>query len=66
MWFRKEPGNKIFTGGQEAWEVAAAVAGVCASFKADDEDEQCAEETLSCYNCRYRRWTADSFACLAL
>jgi len=65
MWFRKDPGHKVFAGGQEAWEVAAAVAGVCASFKADDEDEQCAEEPLSCYNCRYRRWTADSFACLA-
>jgi len=65
MWFRDGPGNKIFAGGREAWGAAAAVAGGCASFSADDEDEQCAEESFSCYNCRYRRWTVDSFACLA-
>jgi len=64
MWCIDETGNKLFAGGQENWPAAAAIAVDCASFRADDDDEQCAEEPLSCYNCRYRRWTAESFTCL--
>jgi hypothetical protein len=65
MWARDDNDQQMFAGGQEDWASAAAIAGVCASFRLDDEDELCAEESLSCYNCRYRRWTAESFACLA-
>ncbi|WP_020676742.1 hypothetical protein [Geopsychrobacter electrodiphilus] len=65
MWLGNESGKKQFRAGREAWSLAAEQARTCPSFRADDEDEQCAEEELSCYNCRYRRWTADSFTCQA-
>lgn len=42
---------------------AAALAIKCTAFHPDDEDEQVADEPLSCYNCRYRRWTVTSFTC---
>ncbi|MBN9474220.1 MAG: hypothetical protein ABS43_28360 [Bordetella sp. SCN 67-23] len=44
---------------------AAALAARCASFAPDDEDEWAADEARSCFNCRWRRWTPDSFRCLA-
>ena len=65
MWITDESGGKLFAGGRENWSAAAAVADACQNFSADDDDEQCAEELLSCYNCRYRRWTPESFTCLA-
>ncbi len=65
MWFRDESGTKVFVGGQEDWSGAKAAAARCAGFRADEEDEQCDEEILSCYNCRYRRWTVASFTCMA-
>jgi hypothetical protein len=34
-------------------------------FHPDVEEEQVADEDRSCYNCRYRRWTAASFVCSA-
>ena len=51
--------------GLEEWVAAAMVAGDCATFVPDVEEEQVADEPRSCYNCRYRRWQADSVACLA-
>jgi len=65
MWIEDASGQRLFTHGHGNWHLAAQVAARCPSFRADDDDEQCTEEELSCYNCRYRRWTADSFACLA-
>ena len=65
MWETDENGRRIFAGGLGNWSAAAAIAGSCDRFRSDDEDEQCADEEYSCYNCRYRRWTADSFTCLA-
>jgi len=65
MWFRNDSGARLFTGGLDNYPAAAIAAAACGSFRADDEDEQCAEEPLSCYNCRYRRWTVESFTCLA-
>jgi len=64
VWITDESGDKLFSGGRESWLAAAKVAGNCKNFFADDDDEQCAEELLSCYNCRYRRWTPESFTCL--
>jgi hypothetical protein len=32
-------------------------------FHPDVEEELIADEARSCYNCRYRRWTAVSFSC---
>ena len=66
MWIEDTNGQRLFSYGHGNWAVAAKAAAACTSFRADDEDEQCAEEDeTSCYNCRYRRWTADSFVCLA-
>ncbi|MEI6205727.1 MAG: hypothetical protein WCP20_02980 [Desulfuromonadales bacterium] len=45
------------------WMGAARIAASCETFHPDEEDEQVADELLSCYNCRYRRWTAASFDC---
>lgn len=42
---------------------AARIAALCELFHPDEEDEQVADEPLSCHNCRYRRWTATSFTC---
>ncbi len=42
---------------------AALIAGACTHFTPDVEEELVAEETESCYNCRFRRWTAASFTC---
>lgn len=50
--------------GQEDWREAARIAGECPSFRPDVEEEQIADEPVSCYNCRRRRWTARSFLCL--
>jgi hypothetical protein len=49
--------------GRNNWDGAARIAALCATFSPDDEDEQVADDLLSCYNCRYRRWTAVSFSC---
>jgi len=49
--------------GRDDWVGAARIAASCDFFHPDDEDEQIADEPQSCYNCRYRRWTADSFIC---
>jgi hypothetical protein len=34
-------------------------------FIPDVEEELIADDPRSCYNCRYRRWQADSVVCLA-
>ena len=46
--------------------LAAGWAGNCPNFSLDDDDECVAEETVSCLNCRYRKWTQDSFSCLKM
>lgn len=35
----------------------------CTFFIADVEEEIITDDEISCYNCRFRRWTANSFAC---
>lgn len=65
MWRETENGEREFRGGKEEWSEAARLATRCASFRPDVEEEQVADEPRSCYNCRYRRWTAASFACQA-
>ncbi|MBN2107139.1 MAG: hypothetical protein JW832_06895 [Deltaproteobacteria bacterium] len=42
--------------------VQAALA--CPHFFLDDEDECVSDEEISCLNCRYRRWTQESFLCM--
>ena len=37
----------------------------CDKFEADNDVEECYEESENaCYNCLYRRWTADGFTCV--
>lgn len=63
MWLINEKGEKEFRGGKQDWTEAAIAAGKCLGFQADVEEEMAADETISCYNCRYRRWTRSSFVC---
>lgn len=63
MWLINDKGEKEYGGGKRDWAGAAAEAEQCLAFKPDVEEEMVADETVSCYNCRFRRWTASSFAC---
>ncbi|MCF0136971.1 MAG: hypothetical protein HUJ66_01255 [Oscillospiraceae bacterium] len=54
----------LFTSGREATGTAAEEAEKCENFSRDYEEECFAFEDVSCYNCRYRRWTRDSFECM--
>ena len=63
FWVMKED-RKLFLGGLYEYEKAAVLAVECGRFKPDAEEEQTAEEEVSCYNCRYRRWIQDGFECL--
>ena len=56
--------GRTWTGGKSDWDEAAAEAAACEAFASDCEEECIAEEDVSCYNCRYRRWTRDSFLCM--
>jgi hypothetical protein len=64
MWKTNERNEKVFSPGKEAWQEAVEAAKNCPDFTIDDEDECVSEETRSCYNCHYRRWTQESFVCL--
>lgn len=63
MWPMNRYGTREYPGGKENWPEAAAMATRCGVFVADVEEEMVADEARSCYNCRYRRWTALSFTC---
>ena len=60
-WFEQTAEGTLFRFGRQAKE--AARAAVCDGYGRDDEDET-VDDTVSCYNCRYRRWTARSFTCM--
>lgn len=62
--WKNQDGNRYFLGGQEAYDEVMIIAKVCPHFVADYEEEWMAEDEISCYNCRYRRWTVDSFMCM--
>ena len=64
MWISAKGGTTVFAAGQSAWADAALAARQCSYFRPDDEDEWVADEPRSCYNCRYRRWTPQSFTCM--
>lgn len=63
-WCKNVKRDPEFIGGKEAWDEAATTANQCLCFIPDDEDEQVADDPISCYNCRCRRWTALSFICM--
>jgi len=56
--------KRSFRYGQNAPEQAAVCARLCPHFAQDDEDECTADEDVSCYNCRWRRWSATTFTCM--
>ena len=57
-------GKTVFAGGKNAFDDAAREAENCPFFSEDCEDELFCDDETSCYNCRYRRWTADRFECI--
>lgn len=57
-------GRKVWRGGKADFAKAAEAAERCAAFSADCEEECVADDDVSCYNCRYRRWTRESFVCM--
>jgi hypothetical protein len=64
MWLKDTQGKKAFRHGHVAFNLACKAATACADFRPDVEEEWVADEERSCYNCRLRRWTAESFVCL--
>lgn len=54
----------LFTCGRDAPLIAEKAALDCGKFSHDYEEECFAFEEISCYNCRYRRWTSESFECM--
>jgi len=63
MWRSTATGAREFTPGKESWAAAAEAALKCSGFTTDVDEEVVADEPRSCYNCRYRRWSAASFTC---
>jgi molybdopterin biosynthesis protein moeB len=53
-----------FRFGKFHYEKAREIAQNCAKFKLDnDEDEVSCGGERSCYDCAFRRWSAQSFIC---
>jgi len=63
-WRVNAEGQREFCLGRNAFSAAERESQNCADFRLDDEDELVVDPDRSCYNCRYRRWTTDSFVCL--
>ncbi|MBR4767017.1 MAG: molybdopterin biosynthesis protein MoeB [Clostridia bacterium] len=63
QWIEKN-GKTVFAGGKNAFDDAARAAENCPFFSEDCEDELVCDDEVSCYNCRYRRWTAENFECM--
>lgn len=63
MFYRDNKGQKVFSGGKEDWGIAVKAARKCCNFTPDVEEELITDDERSCYNCLYRRWTAESFIC---
>lgn len=50
----------------DAWQAGHEIALTCDEFKEDVEEEWLAEEKVSCYNCRYRRFIDSGIRCMKL
>lgn len=46
------------------WRQGHTTAQTCLQFQQDVEEEWVAEEMISCYNCRYRRWEQTGIQCM--
>lgn len=63
MW-RMEKGRKTFLYGKNNDAMARIAAEKCPDYIEDSEIECVSDDEKSCYNCRYRRWTQESFQCM--
>lgn len=52
--------NKLPT---DDWQRGHEIAINCSEFRQDVEEEWLAEEIISCYNCRYRRFIGSGIQC---
>nr|WP_314883910.1 molybdopterin biosynthesis protein MoeB [uncultured Campylobacter sp.] len=56
-----------FKFGKSSYEKARETAQNCAKFKLDnDEEEMACGGEIGCYDCAFRRWSAESFTCAML
>jgi hypothetical protein len=64
--FVNNDGKHVFKYGKCAYQKALKVAVACDFFELDkDEDELIVStQKVSCYNCLFRRWSAQSFTCI--
>lgn len=62
--FEERDGKKVFLNGKNDYEEAVRDALACPNYKDDYEEEWWTSDKRSCYNCRYRRWTVESFTCM--
>ena len=56
--------NHVFKFGLNDFDKARQSSENCKNFSLDDEIEWVDDVEKSCYNCRYRKWTEDSFSCM--
>lgn len=63
MFRKNEKGQREFCGEHKDVNLAAKIAAMCKHFAEDVEEETVTEDEKSCFNCRYRRWTANTFVC---
>jgi hypothetical protein len=63
MW-TVESGIKRFRHGLTDYAKARSAASECSYFITDDEDE-IIDDSVSCYNCAYRRYSDNTISCLA-
>ena len=56
-----------FRFGKSSYEKAREIAENCANFRLDnDEEEMACGGEISCYDCTFRRWSAEGFTCAML
>jgi hypothetical protein len=63
VWYLCED-RKSFLYGRDDPQKAREAAGSCPGFREDNDYERVSDDPVSCYNCRYRRWTRESFDCM--
>lgn len=62
--FTGDGSRLCFRFGKDDYASAAACAAACGGFAWDDDEECVDDSSISCYNCRYRRWSQNSFSCM--
>lgn len=63
MMWRLDQNRKTFLYGKNNPAEARAAAAACPDFCEDSAYER-EDDAVSCYSCRYRRWTPESFDCM--